>query len=152
MYGFNLQGGAVNPYALGLGARGGFTLPSQLYVGGSLDYFFGAAKTVLSDDIEAKHWQLLGEVGYDLALGQSALVLRPLGTLGLSQHSVGYCFEENGVCGNSRDNAIVFGFGANMMYDLGGLYVGGDARFNWLLADVDESTSIILGGLVGMTF
>lgn len=152
MYGLNLQAGSLNPYALGLGARGGYTMSNDLYVGGSLDVFFGTSKSVLNETIDSSHWQIMGEVGYDLALGQEALVLRPLGNLGLSQHAVGYCFEETGVCAHNRNTAIVFGFGANLMYNLGALYVGGDTRFNWLLADVDESTSIVLGALAGMTF
>jgi len=152
MYGLNLQAGSLNPYALGLGARGGYTMSNNIYAGGSLDVFFGTSKSVLGNTIDSSHWQIMGEGGYDLALGQDALVLRPLGTLGLSQHAVGYCFEETGDCGHNRNTAIVFGFGANLMYNLGSFYAGGDVRFNWLLADVDENTSIILGGLAGMTF
>lgn len=152
MHGFNLQAGSLNPYGLGLGARGGYTLDNSVYAGASFDMFFGTSKSVLGNNTDADHWQITGEGGYDLALGQDALVLRPLAALGLAQHGVGYCFEEDGTCGYSRETLLVLGFGANLMYDLGGFFLGGDTRFNWVLADVDESTSISLGVLAGMTF
>lgn len=150
-YGFNLQGGTLNPYALGLGARGGYTLGMGLYLGGSADLFLGASKSVLGNEIDADHFQIMGEAGYDLGLGD-LLVLRPLGAVGLGRHAVGFCFEESGVCGNNAETGVVLGAGANLMVDLGGFFLGADTRLNWLVGNADESTSLILGISAGASF
>ena len=69
-YGFDLTGASSNPWGLGLGIDGGYTLENAVYLGGNLDYFFG-------EDAEGDGlFQLLAEVGYDLGLGEN-FVFRP---------------------------------------------------------------------------
>lgn len=75
-----------NPFGLGFGLRGGYTLPSRLYVGGTFVYHLGYTK-----DVEVRAFQTkfrgsmayLGpEVGYDLEFGK--ILVRPYAGLGLA--------------------------------------------------------------------
>jgi len=150
-YGFSLQGGTINPYALGLGARGGYTLDFALYLGGSLDWYSGTSNSVLGNTISGDHWQVLADVGYDLALTPD-MVLRPLGNIGVARKSMGYCFEETGVCGEKASNAVVLGLGAEYLYSFGMFNIGADLRFNGLAANTTKSTFINLGVVAGATF
>jgi hypothetical protein len=154
MYGFSLQGGTINPYALGLGARGGYTLNlynQPLYVGGSMDFYFGTSNSVTGHTIDGNHIQFLGDAGYDLGL-MPELVLRPLVNLGLARHSMGYAFEETGVRGHKAETAIILGFGAEALYSIGAFNIGGDLRFNGMAAHATKTTVITLGIEAGMTF
>ena len=42
-YGLDVSDNAMNPYGFLLGARGGYTLEQDIYVGGLFDYFFGGS-------------------------------------------------------------------------------------------------------------
>lgn len=68
-YGFNLKSGP-NPFGLGIGLDGGYTLPSAVYLGGNFDYFFG------ENESDSGLGQLAAEAGYDLGLGEN-FVVRP---------------------------------------------------------------------------
>ena len=74
----------LNPYGIGIGLRGGVTLPAALYLGASFDYFFGESDDAI--DIEFNLYQVMGNVGYDIGLGP--LTLRPSLGLGVASISV----------------------------------------------------------------
>ena len=56
---------------MGLGARGGFTLPFNFYVGGTFLYHVGTSANGTSSNV----WYLGGEGGYDIATGP--ITVRP---------------------------------------------------------------------------
>ncbi len=85
LYGSVLSDQELNPYGIGLGLRAGVTLPMSLYVGASLDYFFGESATVGGDENSRSLLQVLGTLGYDASLGP--LTLRPSLGLGFAQSS-----------------------------------------------------------------
>jgi len=76
------SGDTLNPWAVGLGLDGGYTLPSALFLGGSFEYFFGEQVGDDTNGASANLWQLSAEGGYDVGLG--AFVLRPKLGLGLA--------------------------------------------------------------------
>jgi hypothetical protein len=80
----SLIGFGANQYGLNFGVRGGYTLPSHLYLGGTL-----LGNTSIGGDTTLAGWGLgftLGaEVGYDVAAGP--LVLRPYAGLGYTQQT-----------------------------------------------------------------
>src|SRR5690606_10553506 len=68
-----------SPFGLGLGAKAGYTLASNLHLGSEVNYFFGASRRFPEyGDVEGSlrilHYG--AELGYDLSLGPS-WVLRP---------------------------------------------------------------------------
>lgn len=117
----------ANPYGPGLGVRAGVTLPASLYLGASLDYFFGESKEILGTDVNASLLQVMANVGYDAGLGP--LTLRPSLGLGLSQANV-----EVGPLDESEGN-FVLSPGAEAIVGLGLLSVSGEVRYNKVFAD-----------------
>lgn len=75
-YGFNLNSG-TNPFGLGLGVDGGYTLPNAVYLGGNFDYFFGERAS------DSGLVMVMAEGGYDLGLGEN-FVIRPKAGLGFA--------------------------------------------------------------------
>ena len=61
LYGSGSDDPALDPYGAGLGLRAGVTLPASLYVGASLDYFFGESSSVAGLDSSASLLQLLAQ-------------------------------------------------------------------------------------------
>jgi hypothetical protein len=119
----------VNPYGPGLGLRAGITLPTSLYLGASLDYFFGESDEIAGVDVNASLLQVLANVGYDAGLGP--LTLRPSVGLGLAQSNA-----EIGPLDDSKSN-FALSPGAEAIVGLGLLSVSGEVRYNLVFADGD---------------
>lgn len=129
LYGSAFGDPVVNPYGPGIGVRAGITLPTSLYLGASLDYFFGASDEVAGIDVSASLLQVMGNVGYDLGLGP--LTLRPSLGLGLAQSDVeGGAFE-------SSESDFLLSPGAEAFVGLGLLSVSGEVRYNKIFVDGD---------------
>src|SRR5882757_9279290 len=62
-YGFN------DGYKLGIGARGGYTLPTNFYVGGTLVYHLGSSESTPIGDYKYNITYFGAEGGYDFAAG-----------------------------------------------------------------------------------
>lgn len=129
LYGSAFGDPIVNPYGPGLGVRAGITLPASLYLGASLDYFFGESEDVAGIDVSASLLQLMANVGYDAGLGP--LTLRPSLGLGLAQSNV-----EGGAFDDSKGN-FVLSPGAEAIIGLGLLSVSGEVRYNKVFVDGD---------------
>lgn len=142
LYGSDLDDQDVTPYGPGLGLSAGVTLPASLYVGASLDYFFGESATIAGLDASASLFQVLGHVGYDL--GFWPLTLRPSLGLGFAQSSV----DLEGL-GDSSDSDFVLSPGAELFVGLGLLTVSGEVRYNKIFSDSGVD-ALILG--VGLGF
>jgi hypothetical protein len=117
-FGF-LSGGAGAAFEFG--ARGGYTLPMHLYVGGDLGF------QVASYNI----FHIQGEVGYDIGLTKE-LLLRPYAGLGFDDVFVSEC--AGGFCASASALGFVFSPGAVVTYAVTpNFFVGGDARIPILL-------------------
>jgi hypothetical protein len=119
----------ANPYGPGIGVRAGVTLPTSLYLGASLDYFFGDSVEIAGADVNQSLLQVLANVGYDAGLGP--LTLRPSIGLGLAQSNV-----EIGPIEQSESN-FVLSPGAEAIVGLGLLSVSGEVRYNKVFVDGD---------------
>lgn len=138
-----VENAELNPYGLGLGLRGGVTLPSALYLGASFDYFFGDSDDAI--DVEVSLYQLMGNVGYDLGLGP--LTLRPSLGLGVATSSV----ELGGPLSiDESESDFVLSPGAEGIIGLGLLSVSAEVRYNKIFADGDAD-ALIMGVGVGFS-
>src|SRR5437868_5381389 len=61
--------GFKDGYNLGFGARGGVTLPLNVYVGGTLVYHLGKSESISGLDVKQNLFYLGAEGGYELGLG-----------------------------------------------------------------------------------
>jgi hypothetical protein len=141
LYGSSFGEPALDPYGPGIGVRAGVTLPASLYLGASLDYFFGESESLAGIDSSASLLQVLGNVGYDAGFGP--LTLRPSLGFGLAQSSV-----ELGAV-DETDGNFVLSPGAELFIGLGLLSVSGEVRYNKIFADGDTD-ALVLG--VGLGF
>jgi hypothetical protein len=140
-------------YGVGLGLRGGYTLPMSVYVGGTFVYQIGGT---LAGDVKVSLMYFGAEGGYDIAAGP--LVVRPVLGLGLasvSSSTPGYTVGAVSYAGID-DTQTKFSLwpGVTVLYPIGNLYVGGDLRYNLILGyDADEKPNAF-GIFVnfGMTF
>lgn len=118
----------------GLGLKGGYTLPMDLYVGGSFDYFFGEhdESTVAGIRYESDRsaWVLTPEVGYDFGI-IPALMVRPFGGIGLAAGSAETCSQGPGIdsCIDDSESDVVLTLGGLISYSIGPVFFGGELRF-----------------------
>jgi outer membrane protein with beta-barrel domain len=131
--------GDLNAYGGGLGLRAGVTLPASLYLGGSLDWFFGESDSVDGTDVSASLLQVMANVGYDAGVGP--FTLRPLVGLGLA-HGMASAGEVD-----STDGNFVISPGAELSLGLGLLSVGAEIRYNHVFVDRDVDAVIFGLGL-----
>lgn len=146
LYGSPIGDQEVSPYGIGVGLRGGVTVPSSLYLGASLDYFFGESGDLAGIETSTSLLQIMGHVGYDLGLGP--LSVRPGLGLGLATLSA----EVSSPIGDVSDSESEFvaSPGIEASIGLGLLSVGAEARYNKIFADGD-SDAIVLGVGVGFS-
>ncbi|HEX4334595.1 MAG TPA: hypothetical protein VH062_01705 [Polyangiaceae bacterium] len=136
------QAGAMLGYGfkdvvgVGLGVRGGYTLPMNVYVGGTFVYHFGA------DHVSS--FVLGVEGGYDFYL--DPVIVRPYLGLGPDFFSVSsVCFQ--GICGGSgSDTKFAAWPGVAVFYPITENWlVGGDARVQ-IVSDVTNFQLFVNGG------
>jgi hypothetical protein len=84
---------------LGFGARGGYTLPNGVYIGGLFDYFIGESQTMsnsgTSISASAHEWNIGAEGGFDFRLDER-LMVRPFIGLGIANASGEVCIDQVG--------------------------------------------------------
>jgi hypothetical protein len=159
-YGAWMGDGGLNFYALGLGARAGYTVNPGVYVGGLFDFFFGETEDTtgpvvlgiptVSTKSSGNSWLLEGEVGYDFALSPS-FVLRPKIGLGITQLAREDCATAPLVgetCNDDSDGKFAFQVGLEAPIGLNGLFVAPEFRFNI----VDDASGFILAVGIGAAF
>jgi len=137
---------------LGLGVRGGYTLPMNVYIGGMFDYFFGESNDATVAGIHStssyNFWVLGAEGGYDFAITKE-LMVRPFGGLGIAHTSVEACTTGTGidVCSNGSESDVGLLLGGLMNFTTGPLIMGPELR---LL--VYQDTAFVLGAHFGGIF
>jgi len=139
--------GDANPYALGFGLRGGYTLDAGIYLG-LLSQIYGGEK-VGNDTVNGRIYQMnfAGELGYDLALGDTA-VLRPSVAIG-STVSMGEVCVLGRCTSDHTDPYLLVAPAVTLVISLGKLYLGGELRY-FYLPDNDFPDGLLFGGQVGV--
>jgi hypothetical protein len=117
---------------IGIGARGGYTLPMNLYIGGTFVYHLGNSTSTPFGDVKVNAYYFGAEVGYDLAAGP--VVIRPYGGLGYATFIIKTPAIDLGQFGSvpgtsASTSKFAFWPGATLLYPLGGAFIGADARF-----------------------
>lgn len=143
--------GTCNAYGFGLGLRGGYTLPSRVYVGGTFVYHLGYNSQIAVGAFTRGFAGGVGyigpEVGYDLEAGP--FLIRPFGGLGIGlyrQSDTGF-----GPAPQATDSGgarFAFWPGVTGMYPVSPLFfVGADVRFVLVASGSSGFSFFALGGL-----
>lgn len=144
----------INPAGFGLGVRGGYTLPMNLYLGGTFVYHFGGSQNILGADVSFNMLYFGVEGGYDIEAGP--VIVRPY--LGLGD-VIGYGSIPQvcafGVCaGGGSASSSAFGLwpGVAVLYPIDNFFVGGDTRFVIATGDNSDFTEFSLFATGGLKF
>ena len=141
----------VGTQGVGIGLRGGYTLPMKVYVGAAFVYHLGGSKDADQVKYTGTTLYLGPEVGYDLELGP--LVIRPY--VGLGYGSVKAKAEAGGTTLLDRsEGGFALWPGLMARYPIDAFFVGADARYA-LVTGTDKITNAGGAGVfatVGMNF
>lgn len=153
--------GDINPYGLGFHARAGYTLPMNLYLGGMFEYYLGGSEDIGGlGELSMNISQLMAEVGYDIALGDTA-VIRPVLGLGMSFVSGESCIDDvtvpgfgtiEGECADNSESELAVAPGAVALLDFGSVFGTGSLRYNHIFVEDGSAAGLLLGVGVGMKF
>jgi hypothetical protein len=152
-----------NPYALGIGLRGGYTFRFKLYVGAYITHHFGKDGAAVYDanpnrqGFGVNNWNIGtaggtittttsstefgAQVGFDLSNGP--IVLRPYLQDGILTWSKKRCFQ--GACDTFNDNLPSAGIGIAAFAVIAPILVGLDGTYQ-VVIDRPE----VNGGMVGL--
>ena len=151
-YGLEMNDGDGNPWGLGFGARGGYTLDMGLYLGGAFEYYLGESEsqqTLLGEmSVSVNIWQLMFEVGYDVGVGDS-FVIRPKAGLGLASANAEVCVL--GACSSDSEMHALIAPGADFLFVGDGFWVGPEVRFDMVLSD-PMAKALVMGVSGGASF
>ena len=131
---------------VGLGVRAGYTLPMNVYLGGTFVYHLGKSENDGFGDASVKLYYFGVEGGYDIPAGP--VVVRPY--LGLGAATVKFSAPNINLGGfgstslSSSDTKFALWPGATVLYPIGPAFVGGDARF--LIVDQFNAFSVFATG------
>lgn len=148
--------GFKDGYNFGLGARAGFTLPMNVYVGGTFVYHLGRTEPAPGGEFKANVLYFGAEGGYELGAGP--LTVRPYMGLGYASASASRPPDCTGlVCGAVQSNSEGVGAiwpGVTAIFPLGNFFVGGDVRYVILLGSdkVDNGNAFSIFVTGGTTF
>jgi hypothetical protein len=131
-----LNGGprlATDDLNFGLGINGGYTLNQGVYLGGLFNYFLGEkdesnfGPTRVEYDFDA--WFLMFEGGFDFSLAPK-LVVRPTFAMGIAGAHGEVCVitPAGEACDSDSDSDFQAAVSGQLLYDLGGLTIGGETR------------------------
>ena len=134
-------------YDMGLGARGGFTLPFNFYVGGTFLYHVGTHTNATSSNV----WYLGGEGGYEIEAGP--ITVRPYVGVGYanwrSQWAANSCGLASCSAGIRNVGSAALWPGLTIVGNIGSYFVGGDFRYVVLFDVFDGNTAgaFLTGGV-----
>lgn len=142
--------GDINPYGVGFGVHGGYTLPMGLYLGAQFEYYLGGSQDVFGAEVSGNIYQFQLEPGYDIAVGPTA-VIRPVLGIGYSTFAFETCVDDECDDGNSQSK---FGIspGAMALVDFGSVYGLAAARYNHIFVDDGNADGLLITLGAGMTF
>ena len=143
-------GESLNVYGVGVGARGGYTLPGMnIYLGAQFIYHLGASKDVGVGKVENKILFYGVEAGYELPMG--GLTLRPSIHVGQAKYTakatISFLGQSQEV--DASETRFALSPGATLLYGLGGsLFVGADFRYHI----VSDANAPAIYGTIGAKF
>jgi len=139
--------GVKDGVGLGLGVRGGYTLPMNLYIGGTFVYHLGKSESTAFGDVSTHLYYLGAEGGYDINV--TPVIVRPYLGLGVATATAtipggsfgGVTFPST----SASDSRFALWPGGSVLYPLGNAFVGGDARF-LIVSDFNAFSLFATGG------
>lgn len=141
----------IGTQGVGIGVRGGYTLPMKVYVGAAFVYHLGGSKDAEQVKYTGSTLYLGPEVGYELELGP--VIVRPY--VGLGYGSVKAKAEAGGTTILDRsEGGFALWPGLMARYPIDAFFVGADARYA-LVTGTDKITNGGGAGVfatVGMNF
>jgi hypothetical protein len=144
-YGIEMNEGDFNPWGVGLGVDGGYTLPAlPIYVGGTFEYFFGDSQGDDDAGMKGNAWHLMAEGGYDIGLGDS-FVLRPKLGAGLGTLRTELCAAGN--CASDSQTNLALAPGVKAILLLPKVRLSVDARYALIFADETGKALILSAGI-----
>lgn len=154
-YAASTDGSDLNAFGPGFGLRGGYTFGNGLHVGAFANYFIGDSETVGDLELTGNVLQVGADLGYDLAVEQ--VVLRPslgLGGAFVSASVKGTIPDPDGegvikVDDDESEQYLLLAPGAQILYPIGSLFVGGDFRYLWT-PDDRAVDAFLLAATVGL--
>jgi len=134
---------------LGLGVRGGYTLPMNVYLGGTFVYHLGKSESTPFGDVKSNVFYYGFEGGYDIAAGP--VVVRPylgLGAATAKTSSPAFDLGAGQSFPATSASETRFGLwpGASVLYPLGSAFVGADARY-LIVEDYNAFSLFATGGV-----
>jgi hypothetical protein len=143
----------INPVGLGFGLRGGYTLPMNLYLGGTFVYHLGGSRSTPAGDYSINVLYFGVEGGYDIEAGP--IVVRPYLGLGdaIGSSTVPQvCLGPFGCVGGSvSSGSFALWPGAAVLYPMDSLFFGGDLRF-LIPTDNSDATALSIFATGGLKF
>jgi hypothetical protein len=143
-YGLEMNDGDFNPWGPGLGVQAGYTLPNAVYVGGLFEYFFGDKQETLGIKVTGNIWQVMGEGGYDIGLGDT-FVIRPKLGVGLANSSAEIC-GTGAPCQSSSSSDLAIAPGATFMLFVPHFKLSADVRYDLVFSDETQKALIFTVG------
>lgn len=139
----------------GLGVRGGYTLPMNVYLGGTFVYHFGKSESTAFGDASSKVLYFGVEGGYDIEAGP--VLVRPFLGLGdaIVHGNTVTCIGFGGIgCASVSGSSGYFALwpGAAVFYPLDDFFVGGDARVLIVTSGDSSANAFSLFATGGLTF
>ncbi len=133
---------------LGFGVRGGYTLPQNVYLGGTFVYHLGKSESTPYGDASVHLYYFGVEGGYDIYA--APVVIRPYVGLGAATASASIPGGNFGGVSipsqSSSDTKFGVWPGASVIYPIGKAFVGGDARF-LIVSDFNAFSMFATGGI-----
>jgi hypothetical protein len=145
----------INPAGFGLGVRGGYTLPMNVYLGGTFVYHFGGSESFPGGDASYNMFYFGVEGGYDIAAGP--VIVRPYLGLGdvVGHFSMpGINLGPLGATPPISESSGAFGLwpGVAVLYPIDNFFVGGDARFVIATGDNSDFSEFSIFATGGLKF
>lgn len=148
-YGVEMNEGDFNPWGIGLGVNGGYTLPNAVYVGGLFEYFFGDSRDVGGIKFKGNLWQVMAEGGYDIGL-TPLFVLRPKVGAGLAGTKLSVDDCPSGLsCTDDSSTDFALAPGVTAMLFLPGFGLSLDVRYDMVFSDPEMGKALIFTAGVG---
>jgi len=153
-YGIDFEDGDVNPFGVTLGARAGFTMDSNLYIGGTGIFHVGESEETslggITVESSLRMLQIGAEVGYDLHT--SSLLIRPYAGLGLNVAFISATVSGTG--GTDMDTSdsetdLYLNLGGALLYPIDNFFVGGDVHLANVFSD-ETLTGLVFALTAGL--
>jgi hypothetical protein len=149
----NNIGTGADPYGLGAGLRGGYSLDFHLYIGVYFAYFLGSSQTGNSQALNtptgkssASYMQFGAEAGYDWWVGP--VIVRPSLEIGAALAFAS--FTESGNKVNKTVGDFMVGPGITVVHPWDNVFLGGEGRF--LIVTGDGTSAFLVAATFGLRF